>query len=133
MKSAINTFGLMLFFGTLVGPLSSNAAGIQYTHGADKSKFNIGAGGHLEVQGPYQRLRGDRGVLMVDTVTGAPLATLNAPASSGLLPEPLTQDPDEHSALVRDYLIAAGVPANEVSGTHVTTTMMGGRSTQSRA
>jgi len=133
MKTEIKTFGLMLLFGGLAGASPSNAGGIQYEHLADKSQFNVGAGGHLEVQGPYQRLRGDRGAFMVDTVTGATLATLNAPPSPDLLPQPLTQDPDEHSGIVREYLIRAGVPAGEVSGTHVTTTMKGGGSTQSPA
>ena len=133
MKTEIKTFGLMLFFGAFAGASASSAGGIQYAHRADKSQFNIGAGGHLEVQGLYQRLRGDRGAFMVDTVTGATLATLNAPPSPDLLPEPLTQDPDEHSGIVRDYLIRAGVPATEVSGTHVNTTMKGGGSTKSGA
>jgi hypothetical protein len=38
----------------------------------------------------------------------------------------MTTDPDEHSAAVKAYLVAAGVPASEVSGMHVTTTMAGG-------
>jgi len=133
MKTEIKTFGLTVFLGALAGASASNAAGLQYQHRADKSQFNVGASAHLEVQGPYQRLRGDRGAFMVDTVTGATLATLNAPPSPELLPEPLTQDPDEHSGIARDYLIGAGVPAGEVSGTHVTTTMKGGGSTRSGA
>ena len=41
-------------------------------------------------------------------------------------PWPLSKNPRVHSAVVRAYLVAAGVPAAEVSGTHVTTTMVGG-------
>jgi hypothetical protein len=62
---------------------------------------------------------------MVDTVTGGILATLTADPS-GVLPRPLTQDPNEPSAIVRSYLVGTGIPADEVSGTHVTTTMAGG-------
>ena len=85
---------------------------------------------------------GDKGVFFVDTVTGATLAVPNglalpkppadAPASGNYSPEalnypqPMTTNPDEHSAAVKAYLVAAGVPASEVSGTHVTTTMAGG-------
>src|SRR5262249_49704841 len=39
------------------------------------------------------------------------------------------QNPDEHNNRVRDYLLGAGVPADEISGMHVTTTMAGGGST----
>jgi hypothetical protein len=74
-------------------------------------------------------------------VTGATLAVPNgaavpkppvdAPASANPpealnYPQPMTTNPDEHSAAVAAYLVAAGVPAAEVSGMHVTTTMAGG-------
>jgi hypothetical protein len=93
--------------------------------------------------GSVERVIGDKGVFFVDTVTGASLAVPNglalpkppvdAPASGNYSPEalnypqPMTTNPDEHSAAVKAYLVAAGVPASEVSGTPVTTIMAGAR------
>ena len=113
--------------------LAVGTEGVMYEHSLEKSRFDVGAGVHEEVQGPYERVVGDKGVFLVDTVTGAALAIPNAPLIpkgttlvSEDYPQPLTKNPGEHSAMVRTYLVAAGVPAAEVSGTHVTTTMAGG-------
>ena len=104
-----------------------------YKHKLEQSRFNVGAGAHDEVDGLYERVVGDKGVFLIDTVTGATLAVPSAPLVpkgatpvSNDYPQPLTKNPGEHSAMVRAYLVAAGVPAAEVSGTHVTTTMAGG-------
>jgi hypothetical protein len=112
------------------GPQSEGLAvgteGVMYEHRLEKSRFDVGAGARYEVDGPYER------VVLVDTITGAALAVPNAsPVPKGTpvskdYPQPLTKNPGEHSAVVRAYLLAAGVPAAEVSGTHVTTTMAGG-------
>src|SRR5262249_28111813 len=103
------------------------------------SRFAVGDGSHREAEGPFERVIGNKGVFFVDTVTGATLAVPNGaaapkpavdaqaytPEALGY-PQPMTTDPDEHSAAVKAYLVAAGVPAPEVSGMHVTTTMAGG-------
>lgn len=112
--------------------LAVDTEGAMYEHSLEKSRFDVGAGVHEEVDGPYERVVGDKGVFLVDTITGAALAVPNAsPVSKGTpvskdYPQPLTKSPVEHSAVVRGYLLAVGVPAAEVSGTHVTTTMAGG-------
>jgi len=137
MKLQMTNIGFLLLFGALNSEAStlsaqeaasSNKAGAKYEHRMEKSYFKVGAGERHEVEGPYQRLVGDNGAFMVDTVTGATLAVRSA-QQSGVLPQPLTQNPTEHSNIVRDYLLGAGVPADEVSGTHVTTTMAGNGST----
>jgi hypothetical protein len=111
----------------VVGP------GAGYEHKIEQSRFSVGAGARREVEGPYARTVGDKGVFMVDRITGASLAvpTRAFPAipKGAPVPEPpapLTENPDEHTAAVRAYLLNAGVPAAQVSGTHVTTTMAGG-------
>src|SRR5262245_41233829 len=141
MKLQITNIVFVLLFGavssaaSVASPsLSSSAAasskpeGAKYEHRMDNSSFNVGGASRHEVEGPYQRIVGDNGSFMVDTVTGATLAVRNA-SQSGILPQPLTQNPDEHNNRVRDYLLGAGVPADEISGMHVTTTMAGGGST----
>src|SRR6266576_861307 len=107
--------------------------GVGYEHKIGQSRFNVGAGARREVEGPYERVFGDKGAFLVDTVTGATLAvpTRAYPAiPKGVAvinyPRPLTENPDQHTAVVRAYLVGAGVPATQVSGTHVTTTMAGG-------
>src|SRR5262249_1702015 len=107
---------------------SSKSEGAKYEHRVENSAFNLGGGAREERQGPYLRMSGDNGSFTVDTVTGATLAVRNA-SPTGMLPQPLTQNPDQHNSIVRDYLLGAGVPADEVSGIHVTTTMAGGGST----
>jgi len=106
--------------------------GMRYEHRLEQSRFNVGAGARDEVEGPYRRVVGHRGAFVVDTVTGATLAVPHAPAVpkgtpvGSDAPQAFTVNPAVHSALVQAYLVAAGVPAAEVSGTHVTTTMAGG-------
>src|SRR5260370_20518509 len=115
MKLQISNMGFLLLFGALTSSAqesepaaaSSNAAGAKYEHKMEKSYFKVGAGERHEVEGPYQRLVGDNGAFMVDTVTGATLAVRSA-QQSGVLPQPLTQNPTEHSKIVRDYLLGAG-------------------------
>jgi hypothetical protein len=121
---------------------ASGQGGVKYAHTLGVSRFAVGDGSRSETEGPFERVIGDKGVFFVDTVTGATLAVPNglalpkppvdAPASGNYspqalnYPQPMTTNPDEHSAAVKAYLVAAGVPAAEVSGTHVTTTMAGG-------
>src|SRR5918911_516275 len=144
MKLRMASIGFLLVLGTWnagqlmssptepqSGTLTGSTEGARYEHRIENSRFNVGAGAHQEVEGTYERIVGDKGAFLVDTVTGATLAvpTLAVPkgaASVSNYPRALTEDPDEHSAIVREYLVAAGVPAAEVSGMHVTTTMAGG-------
>lgn len=107
--------------------------GVGYEHKIGQSRFNVGAGARREVEGPYERVFGDKGAFLVDTVTGATLAVPTRaypaiPKGAAVInyPRPLTENPDQHTAVVRAYLVGAGVPATQVSGTHVTTTMAGG-------
>jgi hypothetical protein len=118
------------------------AGGAKYEHKLEKSRFDLGGGVHHETDGPFERAIGVEGVFLVDDVTGATLAVRNSSlvpkppldgqsgasdsSQSAAYPQPLTEDPEEHTAAVRAYLVAAGIPEPEVSGTHVTTTMAGG-------
>lgn len=110
-----------------------NEEGAGYQHALAKSRFDAGAGVRREAEGGYERVVGGRGVFFVDTVTRATMVvpTFGAPGlPKGALgveyPRPLTENPDEHSAVVKAYFLEAGVPVAQVSGTHVTTTMAGG-------
>jgi hypothetical protein len=150
MRVGIASIVVLLGSGAWYGAASTAAAadqptigeGVKYAHTLGASRFAVGDGSHQETEGPFNRVIGDKGVFFVDTVTGASLAVPNgvalpkppadaqAPGSYSPealnYPQPLTTNPEEHSAAVKAYLVAAGVPASEVSGTHVTTTMAGG-------
>jgi hypothetical protein len=120
------------------------AQGVRYGHRLENSRFDVGANARHEVDGPYERIIGDKGVFMIDRVTGATLAVPNAPlaaekppaprekgGSADALPEikypePFSDKAEEHSAAAREYLLSAGIPEAEVSGMHVTATMAGG-------
>ncbi|MGQ5522496.1 hypothetical protein ACUHMQ_04465 [Chitinimonas sp. PSY-7] len=116
----------------------ANTEGLQYVHSIEKARYNLGIAAQRETEGPYTRIVGDKGVFMEDTVTHATLLVPNAlsagPKSTAALraelPQILTSNPDKHNAAVKAYLLEAGVPASEVSGTHVTTTMAGGGQVQ---
>jgi hypothetical protein len=150
MRVAIAGIVVLLGSGAWYDAASTAAAadqpaigeGVKYAHTLGVSSFAVGEGSHHETAGPFERVVGDKGVFLVDTVTGASLAVPNAVAlpkppaeaqASGNYspetlgyPQPMTTNPEEHSAAVKAYLVAAGIPASEVSGTHVTTTMAGG-------
>ena len=49
-------------------------AGAGYEHSMMKSRFDVGEGRRREVEGPYERIVGENGAFMIDTVTGATLA-----------------------------------------------------------
>jgi hypothetical protein len=113
--------------GTQAAALDGATSGLAYEHNLQRSRFDVGDRAVTEVDGPIVRIRGKRGVFAVDRTTRAVLAVPTA-VSQDQYPEPLSQRADEHTSVARDYLIRAGVPAAEVSGTHVTTTMAGGGS-----
>src|SRR5438105_9348250 len=150
MRVGIASIVVLLGSGAWYGAASTAAAadqptigeGVKYAHTLEGSRFAVGDGSHRETEGSFERVIGDKGVFFVDTVTGASLAVPNGvalpkppaeaqapanyPPEALAYPQPLTTNPEEHSAAVKAYLVAAGVPAAEVSGTHVTTTMAGG-------
>lgn len=110
----------------VAGPADPRAmAGVLYQHTIEQSRFKVGDQVRHEVEGPYDRLVGSRGVFFRDTVTNAVLAVPNATPTE-LLPQPLTESAEQHSKVAAGYLLGAGIPAKEVSGSHVTTTMSGG-------
>jgi hypothetical protein len=126
--------------GSALAAQAGVAAGAAFTLSPSASRFDIGANARVETNGPYQRHIGDKGVFMVDKVTGATLAVPTSPTIAKppvgqrseastpplALPQPLSTDPVKHSAVAAQYLTKAGVPAKEIGGTHVTTTMAGG-------
>lgn len=112
---------------------AASTGGQRYDHRIERSRFDVGAHSRQTDDAQSHRVIGDTGVFHVDTFTGAAMGVLTAPSSAktapALLqrfPRPLTEDPDQHSAEVRRYLLGAGVPATEVAGMHVTATMAGG-------
>jgi hypothetical protein len=119
------------------------SAGVRYDHKLERSLFDPGANLHHVTNGAYDRAVGDKGVFMADRMTGAILAVPNAPGAApkppadpvaadatveirDRFPRPLTEKAEEHNAAVKDYFLKAGIPAAEIAGTHVTTTMAGG-------
>jgi hypothetical protein len=58
---------------------SISAAGVKYEHRLDMSRFDVGDGLRHEVDGPYERVVGDKGAFLIDRVTGATLAVRSAP------------------------------------------------------
>jgi hypothetical protein len=122
--------------------VATDAVGVKYEHRLEVSRFDVGNGMQHQIEGPLERVVGAKGAFLIDRITGASLAVRNAPilpkppvnaekavngaaAQSPSYPQPLTDDAGEHSAVVRAYLVAAGLPQSQVSGGHVTTTMAG--------
>src|SRR5690349_13435925 len=102
MTNRTTALGLLLVLGACsADPAGSSPAplqsasqelgseGFKYEHRIERSRFNVGASARRDVEGPYERLTGDKGAFTIDLVTGATLAVRNAmPASA--YPQPLT-------------------------------------------
>jgi hypothetical protein len=151
MSRSIVSLGFLVLLG-VAGPgataqtadPSANASpGLRFDHQLERSLFDPGANVHHVINVAYDRAVGDKGVFMVDRITGAILAVPNAPGATpkppiaqpaadaavavqDRFPRPLTENAEEHNAAVKDYFLKAGIPAAEIAGTHVTTTMAGG-------
>src|SRR5689334_22535556 len=101
------------------GGSAVSAEGNRYEHRLEMSRFDPGTGARREVAGQYERVIGDKGVFLIDMVTGATLAVPNAPLAAAkppvtpsgtpaakepevptVYPQPLSANPDEHSAAV---------------------------------
>jgi hypothetical protein len=138
--------GVLLFLTVFAtSPLAIAAeVGVRFDLKLEQSRFDLGPNVRREIDGPYERMIGERGVFLVDRVTGATLAVPNAPLAVPKpplppgtterteplppinYPQPLSEKAEEHSAAVREYLLGVGIPDAEVAGMHVTTTMAGG-------
>jgi hypothetical protein len=138
------SIGMLLVGGTSsVGQLLAQPAqqpadaavsieGTGFEQPPEASLFDVGDDARREIDWPYERIAGSKGVFLIDQVTGATLAVPNAPsadsADESLMPadpEPLTKNAKQHNAAVLAYFTEAGLPSAEVSGMHVTTTMAG--------
>src|ERR1700730_17472490 len=75
------TVQLMAAQGDPSPDASAPVGGANFTQTLEKSRFDVGTAVHVEISGPYRRVIGDKGVFMVDTVTGATLAVPNAPVA----------------------------------------------------
>jgi hypothetical protein len=93
-----------------------------YRHQAARSAFPLrGNVVELEESG-FRKTIGQDGVFAIDLVNGAAYAVPNANAELARS-APLTRDPAEHNARVREYFRQAGLPDEQIADVHVTTLM----------
>lgn len=140
--NAIPSFLLLIVASATTHTALAADAGVRVDLKREASRFDLGENVRREVQGPYERMIGTKGAFLRDQVTGATLAVPNAPQAGPKpaprepaqrkepgpqinYPKPLSEKADEHNAAVREYLSGMGIPAAEVGGMHVTTTMAG--------
>ncbi len=114
------------------GAIASDRGGANgYQHSIDRSRFLTGANAAqmrpVEEFG-FAKVMGPRGVFATNLRNGLVIATQNngmdksdaAPEQDEPKAEHLL-NPDKHNAMVMDYLLAAGVPRDQVAGVHATT------------
>jgi len=108
------------------------AFGREYRHAIGASRFRLGDRISTSVDVGVARTVGSKGVFGENLKNGSILATPSAPPSPGKGKQDstpafvaLSSDEKIHSARVLAYFRLAGLPMEEVSGTHVTTTMEG--------
>src|SRR5262245_12083633 len=81
LKTAI---AFLIVCGGWAAPATSQqlpaVEGKSYVHKAELSRFDPGADVRRDMEWPYERLVGDRGVFLTDRITGAILAVRSAPA-----------------------------------------------------
>jgi hypothetical protein len=101
--------------GAALAAESGPAAGAAFSLSPSASRFDLGGNARVETNGPYQRHVGDKGVFLVDTVTGATLAVPTSPTIAKppvgersespsvlpALPQPLSTDPVKHNAVAK--------------------------------
>jgi hypothetical protein len=84
-----------------------------YQHGADRSRFSVGAGSLRATEHGYFKLTGAEGTLALDQFNGSVYGVPKAASSAQKLP-PLGKAPAEHDAFVLDYFRKSGVPADQI-------------------
>jgi hypothetical protein len=101
------------------------AEGAGFVHIANNSKFRIGANPTPKLEFGMSKLVGSEGVFGTIPETGWVLAIPNGRAPSTLA-DPLTRSPDLHNQRVRDYFVAAGLPAAQVGAVTAHGSVKGG-------
>lgn len=119
--------------GHVLASLNSVAPGKEFRHTLHRSRFRIGQIIQAAQDSTIERTVGEGGVFAINLLNGAALATPSA-RSNGAKRDAveevprfraLSTDPSVHTARVLSYFKAAGLPMEEVGGTHVTTEMAG--------
>ena len=84
-----------------------------YQHNLSRSKFHIGSGVVTSTEGNLVKMIGSDGVFSTNVKTGTVVATLNS-GSSIFGAAPYASGGTAHNQQVRDYFIAAGLPADQI-------------------
>jgi hypothetical protein len=95
-----------------------------YLHAPQNSRFRIGTFKDEKSEHGLRKTIGSDGVFAVDERNGSALGVPNGDAVA-LLKRPLTTNADVHNERVLAYFKSAGLPSAQVSGVHVTASMIG--------
>lgn len=112
---------------SLALPATVAASGLPltgYVHEFSRSKFRLGKiVGYVSEFGMSKTV-GEEGVFAIDERNGSALGVPNGDAPA-LAKKPLTLSAEDHNNRVVAYFEDAGIPKEQVSGVHVTTSMRG--------
>jgi hypothetical protein len=103
-----------------VGPIPAPGGLAGYQHGRERSRFSPGDNVKRVAEFGYVKEVGSRGTLAVDVVNGSVLGIPNADTLAAVNTS-YGSNADEHNKFVRDYFVAAGIPAEQIAGVHVAT------------
>jgi hypothetical protein len=120
---------------TPAGLIATDQGGASgYQHGLERSQFITGGATEAELrrveENGFLKVVGPNGVFATNRRNGLVIAVRGASGNKG---EPIAGldeakeeyllDPDKHNEQVKNYLLAAGVPKDQIGGVHATTSL----------
>ncbi len=114
---------------TIAADAAASAIVPGFVFAPSASSFRLGANQHTVQAGTMMRLVGDEGAIAT-TASGATISVPNAGAPSTVA-APYSTNPAVHTQHVLAYFQGAGLPADQIGDTHITTKMAGGAPTAS--
>lgn len=102
------------------GVTGDHAEGLEYRHLPTMSRFSLDTEAPKVVTRGWERIVSSHGVFATSLVNGSVIALPNADAPA-LTVAALSNLATVHNNRVLQYFMAAGLPTQEISGTHVTT------------
>lgn len=114
------------------GPISEESGGLAgYQHGAENTKFLLGANARWSAQSGYLKDTGEIGTVAIRESNGSVFGVPNAHAVS-VNKAPYGRSPQDHDTYVRGYFVALGLPVDQIESVQAMTLLEAdGRSDES--
>jgi hypothetical protein len=106
---------------------------VGYQHGLESSQFMIGKNKRNLREFGFIKVVGSKGTFAVDASNGAVIAIQDADSIEQQKTVAFTLEAYKHNQLVLDYFLNAGIPKEQISSVHATTSLFAGGGKGERA